>query len=611
MSWMPLLYETYENVMRGDIEDLVPQLLPIAHSTQNADIEVSIYIDGEFEGSTAVLGKGKDKKTLIPVTESSASRSSGVAPHPLCDKLQYVAGDYTSFVAGTGDKFYVAYMKQLDDWCTSEYANEKVKAIYEYLKKGTLIADLVKTGTLVCDENNQLPEKLTASFVRFRVSGGYDNVTAVWQDRKLQADYIKYYSSKQADNSFCYVTGEVIPCSNNHPSKIRNTGDKAKLISANDSSGFTFKGRFVESTQAVNIGYEVSQKAHNALKWLIEKQGKRFGDKVFLLWGTNNEDTADVTADTYDMSDDGDDSLFLDTKEKIAESFNKAIAGYKANLDNYAKLAIIGLDSATTGRMSITFYREYRGADANELINRIDRWHRSCEWSHFYKFKDKKRVPFIGAPSPKDIALITYGTEQNEIIKADDKLIAATVERLLPCICDEAPIPRDIVSAAVKKAFRPQNYHDINNWYKVLSITCSLIRKERFDYYNEEEWTMEINKSNDLSYNLGRYLAVADKIESNTFEKGNEHPTNALKYYTRFTQFPNETLLLIEKKLIPYINKLGNEAIWLLKIKQDILAQILPEDLKSEKNLDGKFVLGFDSQRQSFYQKKTENNKED
>lgn len=611
MSWMPLLYETYENVMRGDIDDLVPQLLPIAHSTQNADIEVSINIDGEFEGSTAVLGKGKDKKTLIPVTESSASRSSGVAPHPLCDKLQYLAGDYTSFVARTSDKFHVAYMKQLDDWCISEFSNEKVKAIYNYLDKGTLIADLVRTGTLICDENNQLLEKLTDSFVVFRVSGGYDNVTAVWQDRKLQADYIKYYSSTQAEKSFCYATGEIVPCSINHPSKIRNTGDKAKLISANDSSGFTFRGRFQESTQAVNIGYEVSQKAHNALKWLIEKQGKRFGNKVFLLWGTNNENTPDITADTFDMCDEDDDSLLLDTKFEIAKSFNKAISGYKANLDNYSKLTIIGLDSATTGRMSITFYREYRGTDANELINRIDLWHKTCEWSHFYKFKDKKCMPFIGAPSPKDIALITYGTEQNEIIKADDKLIAATVERILPCICDGTPIPHDIVSMAVKKAFRPQNYSNIYNWYKVLSITCSLVRKERYDNFNKEEWTMAISEDcDDLSYNLGRYLAVADKIESNTFEKGNEHPTNALKYYTRFTQFPNETLLLIEKKLIPYINKLGNEAIWLLKIKQDILTQISPDDLELAKKLDGKFVLGFDSQRQSFYQKKTEN-KED
>jgi len=634
MSWMPLLYETYENVMRGDIDDLVPQLLPIAHSTQNADVEVSINIDGEFEGSSAVLGKGKDKKTLIPVTEGSASRS-GSCPvnHPLCDKLQYLAGDYTSFGGKKGGKFYANYMKQLNEWCTSEHSNEKAKAIYEYLKKGTLIADLVRTGTLLYDENNQLPEKLTESFVVFRVSGGYGNVTAVWQDKKLQADYIKYYSSTQADKSFCYVTGEVIPCSNNHPSKIRNTGDKAKLISANDSSGFTFRGRFIESTQAVNIGYEVSQKAHNALKWLIEKQGKRFGDKVFLLWGTNNEntpdftaDTADFTADAFDISDEGDDSLLLDTKFEIAQNFNKAIAGYKANLNTDTNLALIGLDSATTGRMSITFYREYRGAEACELISRIELWHKNCEWSHFYKFKEKKRVPFIGAPSPRDIAIITYGTEQNEIIKADDKLIAATVQRLLPCICDGTPIPRDIVSMAVKKAFRPQNYSNIYNWYKVLSITCSLVRKERFDE-NKEEWTMAIKETDDLNYNCGRLLAVADAIEGwalsdGLFDKKDEkRPTNAMRLFTRFSQYPCETWDLINKKLSFYKIKLGGKGRKLYDLLGEISSLIDPDELKKAKNLDGRMALGFDTQRKKIIDdaiasrnnknNKNEENKED
>ena len=82
------------------------------------------------------------------------------------------------------------------------------------------------------------------------------------------------------------MTGQVIPCTDKHPSKIRNSADKAKLISANDKSGFTFRGRFADKQQALSVGYEISQKAHNALKWLIAKQGYKNGDQVILTWET-------------------------------------------------------------------------------------------------------------------------------------------------------------------------------------------------------------------------------------------------------------------------------------------------------------------------------------
>ena len=55
--------------------------------------------------------------------------------------------------------------------------------------------------------------------------------------------------------------------------KIRNEGDGAKLISANDSQNFTYRGRFITKEEAFAVGNETSQKLHNALKWIIRKQG--------------------------------------------------------------------------------------------------------------------------------------------------------------------------------------------------------------------------------------------------------------------------------------------------------------------------------------------------
>lgn len=620
MSWMNMLYTTYENAMKGDAESLTPQLLPIAHTTQNADIEVSIDVDGNFIKSYVIED---EKQTLIPCSESSATRSgSNPVNHPLFDKLQYLAGDYSAFGGEKGSHFYERYMADLGEWCDSEHANEQVKAIYNYLKKGCLISDLVMDGTLICDENNKLLKNWDGNkkdapkifrsvkgdqsdaFVRFRVSGGREAETAVWQNKKVQKDYINYYLSKQKDKAFCYITGEIIPCSNNHPSKIRNTGDKAKLISANDNSGFTFRGRFVQSEQAVQIGYDVSQKAHNALKWLVAKQGKNFGDKVFLLWGTNNEKLPNLTDDTADMvffESESEDLAY--TKEEIAERFNMAVAGYKAEINNETELALIALDSATTGRLSITFYREFYGTQGNELIDNIQRWHNECKWHHQYKKKDKKNIRFEGAPSPMDIALVAYGTEQNGFLNANNKLIASTIERILPCISDGARFPLDIMRAAVNKCFHPQNYQEVYNWNKVISITCSLVRKCLIE--KGEVWDMELNlNSDDINYNCGRLLAVAHEIERRALRMANSdnvRNTNAIRYFTKFALYPCKTWGIIYNRLAPYIERLGTKGNKLYQLMQEISAKIPPEEFEKLKSLDGRMALGFDSQRYYFF----------
>lgn len=99
LSWIKKLNETYDycSELVGAIgADQKTPLLPIAHSTQNAQIEMVIDETGEFLRAR-VLEKN-ESSTIIPVTEDSVARSSGIAPHPLCDKLQYVAGDYCRYV---------------------------------------------------------------------------------------------------------------------------------------------------------------------------------------------------------------------------------------------------------------------------------------------------------------------------------------------------------------------------------------------------------------------------------------------------------------------------------------------------------------------------------
>lgn len=608
MSWMKSLYDTYENASKIENIKNDNDLLKIAHSKQNAQIEITLNKDGNFISAQFVPKDEAD--TVIPVTEASASRSSGSAPHGICDKLKYIAGDYQKYTATDNSKYHNDYMNALSAWVNSFYSHPKITAVYEYLNKGHIIQDLIESNILSI-EGEKLTEKWLMTdiklspgnqedaFIRFRVSG-VDEITALWQDTNLQEAYINYYLQRASDTKFCYIIGEELPSCNNHPSRIRNSGDFAKLISSNDTSGFTYRGRFLNAGEAFTISYEASQKAHNALKWLINRQGQRVGDKVFVLWGVKNEKTPSLVTNTIGFLKKAEKDL--DTKIEVANRFNSAITGYKSQLDSKSKLTLIGLDAATPGRLSVIYYREYIGLQGNDLIDNIKSWHENCSWKHSYWGEDKKRLYYYGAPSPIEIARVGYGTEQNGEIKcSNEKILSNAVERLLPCISDGVKIPKDIVNVVVNKSFNPQNYMIIDNWYKVLATACSLYRKYLFDY-KKEVIDMKINDtSKDISYNCGRLLAVADAIER-WASNDKERTTNAVRYYTRFSKNPCTTWILINERLAIYKQQLGPKGANLYKLLGEISANIDPEELAKAKNLDGRMSLGFDTQRQILIQ---------
>ncbi|MEG2199466.1 MAG: type I-C CRISPR-associated protein Cas8c/Csd1 [Anaerovorax sp.] len=607
MSWIMKLYETYENC--GDQAGKIgaegsPVLLPIAHTTQQAQIEVTLDEDGNFTGATC-LDK-KEATTIIPCSEDSASKS-GKFPvcHPLFDKLQYLAGDYEKFGGGKGGKFHLDYMEQLEKWCASTHANTKVCLVFSYLKKGTLIEDLVAAKVLFCDEHDKLLEKwndggekppiykvLTGdssdAFVRINVNipGDY---CKIWEDQQVYADYIAYYLSNTRASDLCYASGETILCSDKHPSKIRNSGDKTKLISANDISGFTFRGRFMDKNQALSLGYDVSQKAHNALKWLISKQGYYIDGEVILAFATGNQNLPSMLGDTSDLFDYSDHEEQGDpTNQEFSQRLNKAMAGYGRDLDQATDIVIMGVDAATPGRLSITFYREMKG---DQFIERIKNWHEKCAWLHTYRIgADKKRIPFVGAPAPKDIAFAAYGNT------ASDKLKKSTVERLLPCIVDGRPLPLDLVRNVVQRAGSPMSMENWE-WVKTLSIACNLYWKR-----NEKEIeTMALDESKlDRSYLYGRLLAIADQIENMAYDKWGERPTNAMRYMNTFSQKPRRTWKIIAESLRPYQDRLVGKIKYYNDLLVEIGSMLDGVDCEEDKALEGTYLFGYYSQTQEF-----------
>ncbi|MGC8492584.1 MAG: type I-C CRISPR-associated protein Cas8c/Csd1 [Syntrophobacteraceae bacterium] len=629
MSWLEKLYRTYENNVAGigDSHDRTP-LFPICHTAQNAQVE--IVVDGWGNFLRASVIRKDDALTIVPCTEASAGRV-GIRPvnHPLCDKLQYVAGDFFKFggevTVGFKDKPsepYEMYRKDLLAWCSSSHAHPKAVAVFEYIDKERTLSDLIDAGVLHTGLRSDGPSRLiyewedgdsdkpeifklltgkmlkggirspwqADAFVRWAVeSPGELNSSLV--DPSLQNAWIRYSMGLREKKGFCYVTGGNVLLADSHPAKLRNSGDKAKLISSNDTSGFTYRGRFTDGSQVAGVGFEITEKAHSALRWLLGRQGRVFSGLLGVVaWAVSGADVPDPLANTDDLFEDGaaDSAVTVApsgrsfTAQEFGIRLSKFISGYSVELGHTEEIIVMAIDSATPGRMAITYHRQLTGSD---FLERISSWHQESSWLQRFS-KDKV---FYGAASPADIAEVAYGHS------LDDNLRRATIECLIPCIIDGAPIPGNIVASCVRMATRRETL-PAWAWEKALGVACGLYR---YSASKRERYTMGLDRERRTrDYLYGRLLAVADCIESWALRDAKEdRPTSATRLMQRFADRPFQTWRTIELGLSPYIARMGHRIRRHLGAEEEIMNLFDIDDFKLDRPLTGEFLLGFHCQR--------------
>ena len=650
MSWVSKLYETYEKAADLDLP-INEQITPAGHTPQNAHINIVVDIDGNFLRAD-VLQK---TQIILPATESSAGRSSGEAPHPLADKLQYIAKDYADY-GGKKNPYFDSYIDQLEKWCNSDFSHPHVSAVYCYVKKGTVIRDLIEYSIVYISEDNILltkwedegtePPALFKSLpkekgeleqgnamVCWTVEAKGDPASKTWQNKSIQDHWISYTNSLGGITGLCYVSGLQKLLTTNHPAKLRHTGDKAKLISANDMEGFTFRGRFTDSSkervktnghQSVSVGMDVSQKAHSALQWLIARQGFRNAEQVIVTWAVSGREIPQPIQDTWSMlgkelsennlpetiQERNEIDHTIDVGESFARSLNKFMAGYRAQLASDESIVIMGLDSASPGRMGITYYRE---TFASEFIDVVSRWHEDLAWFQRYKQEisdgDKKPKYKIiwpkSAPSPKKIWEAVYGKTLTDSLKK------SLIKRILPCIVEGRPIPFDIVNSCIQQASNP-NGLDNWEWEQCLGVACSLFKgfyKRHPDLNKQRDYLMALDENNtSRDYLYGRLLAVAERIEYIALQVADEkRSTTAERMMQRFADRPYSSWRNIELALQPYVQRLKNSRTGFLINRQkeldNIMSSFARDEFTSDEHLSGEFLLGFHCQRLALQQK--------
>lgn len=596
MGILQAAYETYESQEKLAgilLEGKKEALLPVAHIIQNAAIEIEITAEGKFQGAKAVLKE--DAKTIIPAMEKTANRvGDNTCAHPLCDQLRYLS-------AFGGEKFN-AYRVQLNDWAASPFTHPKVQAVLAYIDGGTILNDLAMAGVIALREDGT-PEdgKLQATpfdkcLARWRVFPAPEGVSsASWEDTTLFESFQKYYGSRRedAERVLCAITGKEDGLSELHPKGTVVPAYGAKLISANDTSGFTFRGRFEDARQACTIGYIASQKAHSALRWLSVNEGVILGGRTFLCWNPKGRKVPKppiVSARRTSGAEPPPKQNFISYKNNLLLT----LGGYREELPASDQVIIAALEAATTGRLSVTYFNQLKASD---FLDRLQSWYETCCWnSRFYG---------VSSPSLRTIVECAFGTERASFIEADDRVVSEHTQQLLPCITERQPAPADIVRALTVRAGTPQAYSS-GNHETVLWTACAVIRKYHNDRLKREEFTLELDLDNrDRSYLFGRLLAVLEQAERSTYDRDEGREPNAIRMQTVFAQRPLYAWRILDEALNPYFARLspGLRA-YFKNIIGEITKKLPMDDAKLGARLDDTYLLGYYLQRTAMLTKK-------
>ena len=679
MSWMQKLYRTYEYVQEQGLND--ENLALPFHMSKAVHLKVILNDKAELVGAERFEVK---KQVPIQVTEKSSKRAgSAIAPYALHDGLQYIAktaGNYLTieylskvaekdngkkwkeFLAGTDEdkqKFadrekakykdcFEFYEKQLSGW--NEFGNLKeVKFVLQYIQKGSLIEDLLEKQIFSFKDNilsagKDDPFSLT---IVWAVEISNDLHSDLWNKPCIQSRWIEYQESliqKGRHKSLCCITGDLDYPTEAYP-KINGN---AKLVSANDDTGFTFRGRFYGDkdngakselgSQAVILGKNASHKAFSTLKWLINRQGIRNGKQVILAWSSNCISEEDELLSNLYQGDDIYTSLFAKDKIdhsadlglKTVEQLKKKFHGYKEKLAANEQISLLMVDepSKTGGRMSLTFYQEKLRDD---YFRDLDEWQDDFAW-----YQEYKSSWIFAAPSLERIAEVVL--TKTEFEDKDRKSRRQLYARLLPVISGgkSVHIPYDLVQKSFQVAcnpfanYRPEDGEKIRsaNWQRNIGVACALYkgwRARHHDLSQRRTYPMSLDTQNrSRDYIFGRLLAVAEHLERTALRIANEtRATNAENYMQRFVMRPFHTWEQLETNLKPYKDRLRKDypirisekfvltsPIGFLNNRENEINQLICvlDDLKQEgcdldKPLEPEFLLGYHSQKMSYRDK--------
>lgn len=404
-------------------------------------------------------------------------------------------------------------------------------------------------------------------------------------------------SEVDKEASLCLITGEHgTPVEVTTATMIPGSQAIAKLVAFQVNSGYDSYGKKKCGNAPISSAAEFAYST--ALNTLLAKDSHNkfmVGNRTFVFWASANDKVSDIAEQSFfdllgftskDECED-DPNAKIETARKVF----MAIYSGKLNttLDN--RFCILGL-APNSARIAVVYWSETSLKDFAEMILR--------------HFDDMAIIDNRPNPKPymgvKDmLSAVTLESKQSE---ATPNLPEAVIKSVFQGL----PYPYTLFTSCIHRLKAESSNKSGMHIGRIAILKAYLNRIN--DPRNSKIQVMLDKDNTNQGYLCGRLFAVLDKVQ----EDANHINSIRERYMNAASSTPATVFATILNLSTHHAENLKNEGckVYYEKLKQEIISKISADGFPAHLNLQdqGRFFVGYYHQRQDFFTKKEDSNKQ-
>lgn len=467
--------------------------------------------------------------------------------------------------------------------------NPDIKAVYDFYEQGRdAIIEAAVSDPLWDDIKKNLSKKY--STFSFRIEG--DTQIVAEKRELMQLD-----SEVDKEASLCLITGEHgTPVEVTTATMIPGSQAIAKLVAFQVNSGYDSYGKKKCGNAPISSAAEFAYST--ALNTLLAKDSHNkfmVGNRTFVFWTSANDKVSDIAEQSFfdllgftskDESED-DPNAKIETARKVF----MAIYSGKLNttLDN--RFCILGL-APNSARIAVVYWSETSLKDFAEMILR--------------HFDDMALIDNRPNPKPymgvKDmLSAVTLEGKQSEVTPN-------LPEAVIKSVFQGLPYPYTLFTSCIHR-LKAESSNKAGMRIGRIAILKAYLNRIN-DPHNSKIQVMLDKDNTNQGYLCGRLFAVLDKVQ----EDANHINSIRERYMNAASSTPATVFATILNLSTHHAENLKNEGskVYYEKLKQEIISKISADGFPAHLNLQdqGRFFVGYYHQRQDFFTKKEDSNKQ-
>lgn len=532
--------------------------------------------DGSF---IRIESRMKDKKTAQTFVVLQTIKRSGkkYVPNHLWDNYEYVIGG-----SNESSKKNRTFINMIETFKERTINDSYLDAISKFYKNNDVIEETIKKDPLY-EEMRKSNKNIS-----FLLQGEYKIAAenkAVW-DLVLNQNNVGI-------NGTCLITGQNNLIARLHTT-IKLTKDTGPLVSFKTDRGYDSYGK--EQGYNAQISEDAEFAYTTVLNAMLQKGSHNkfgVGNRTFVFWASSNAEAAEQTEESlFDLLGFADEEQDDPNAriEQVRKVFTSIYSGtLKTSLDD--RFYILGL-APNSARIAVVYWSECSLKEfAEKILRHFD------DMEIIDTRKDGK--PYMGIKSM--LAAVTLNGKQSE---ATPNLPEAVVKSIF----QGTPYPFTLFSACIRR-IRAESGNKDNNAIRIARMAIIKAYLNRINDNNKKINTMLDKSNTNQGYLCGRLFAVLDKIQ----EDANGIRSICERYMNAASATPASVFATILNLSYHHMETLTNESrkIFYEKMKQEIIDKIPATGFPAHLDLQdqGRFFIGYYHQRQDFFTKKEDENK--